>query len=111
MIQTRSTPFEVEYTSETPELNDAMKSKVEQRIQKLVERHRDVTGAALAVGVDGPGPSFRVRLVLYCRPENVAATHEGPSLQAVIREVLDAVERQVREQRERRRARSRRRPE
>jgi len=104
--------FDIEYTSDTPELTNTLKGKVEKRIQKLTHRHKDVTGASLAVEtLSGANqhPDYRVRLVLYHRPDNVAAVRKDDSVANALHDVLDAVERQVREQRERLRARNRRR--
>ena len=104
--------FEIEYASDTPELTDALKAKVEKRLKKLSNGHKDLTGASLAV--DTPSGAnqrieYRVRLVVYRRPDNVAAVRTDDSLSRALGNVLDAVERQVREQRERQRARHRRR--
>ncbi len=104
--------FDIEYTSDTPELTDALKEKVEKRLNKLTNGHKDVTGASLAIEtLSGTNQhiDYRVRLVLYHRPENVASVRKGDAVSNLILEVLDAVERQVREQRERLRARNRRR--
>ena len=102
----------VEYHTDTPELTDALKAKAEARLQKLVKRHRDVTGASLAVktlnGKTAAHHQYRVRLVVYQRPENVAATREDASVSHALHAVLDAVERQVRQRREHQHARSRR---
>ncbi|HMB92022.1 MAG TPA: ribosome-associated translation inhibitor RaiA [Rhodothermales bacterium] len=107
-----NTPFAVEYHSETPELTDTLKEKVEQRLQKLAKRHHDITGASLSVDLQSHDDTssyttYRVRLVVYQRPENVAAVREEDSVAAALKEVLDAVERQVRERRERQRERHR----
>ena len=108
-----ATAFSVEYHTDTPELTDALKAKLEMRLQKLLKRHHDVTGASLAVktltGKNGTAHHrYRVRLVVYQRPENVAAAREDDHVSSALQEVIDAVERQVRERRERQRSRSRR---
>ena len=106
-----NTPFTVEYHSETSELTDALKEKVEQRLQKLAKRHHDITGASLSVDMPSHDTAqytiYRVRLVVYQRPENVAAVREEDSVTTALKEVLDAVERQVRERRDRQRERNR----
>jgi ribosomal subunit interface protein len=104
-------PFVIEYQSDTPELTDALKEKVEQRLEKLAKRHRDITGASLSVDMPSHDAAqrtiYRVRLVVYQRPENVAAVRKEDSVNNALKEVLDAVERQVRERRDRQRERNR----
>lgn len=107
-----STPFAIEYHSETPELTEDLKEKVEKRLQKLAKRHHDITGASLSVDMPShdettPYTTYRVRLVVYQRPENVAAVREEDAVATALKAVLDAVERQVRERRERQRERHR----
>lgn len=104
--------FDIEYSSSIPELTDTLKAKVEKRLQKLANGHKDLTGASL--GIDTPSGAhqhkeYRVRLVVYRRPENVVVVQTGDSISSVLNAVLGVAERQVREQRERQRARSRRR--
>jgi ribosomal subunit interface protein len=107
-----NTPFAIEYHSETPDLTDDLKEKVEKRLQKLAKRHRDITGASLSVDRPShddasPYTVYRVRLVVYQRPENVAAVREDDSVATALKDVLDAVARQVRERRDRQRERNR----
>ena len=105
-----TTGITVEYHDETVELTDALKAKVEQRLEKLARRHRDITGASMAVHtVSGSHrhQEYKVRLVLYHKPDNIAAIREADSVANALLETLDAVERQVREHRERQRERHR----
>ncbi|MFQ5570961.1 MAG: HPF/RaiA family ribosome-associated protein [Rhodothermales bacterium] len=104
--------FDVEYHSDTEKLTNALKAKVERRLEKLAHRHHDITGASLAVQtVSGANrkPDYKVRLVLYHRPDNIAAIRKNETVANALMEALDAVERQVREHRERLHARTRRR--
>jgi ribosomal subunit interface protein len=98
--------FAIEYHSETHEFTDSLKAKVEQRLGKLARQHRDITGASLAIHrVSGANRhhQFRVRLVLYHKPDNIAATHKADAVANALMEALNAIERQVRERRDRRR--------
>ena len=104
------TGFTVEYHTETHELTDSLRAKVEQRLEKLARGHRDITGASLAVQmVSGANRrhEYKVRLVLYHKPDNIAAVHKADTVANALLEALDAVERQVREHRERQRERTR----
>lgn len=105
-----ATGFSVEYHTETYELTNGLKGKVEQRLEKLARRHHDITGASLAVQtVSGANrrPEYKVRLVLYHKPDNIAAIRKADTVANALLEALDAVERQVRQHRERQRERTR----
>ena len=109
MIQTL--PFAIEYTSTTTDLTDALKERVEKRLAKLSRRHHDLTGASLAVDTlsgDTNVPMYRVRLVVYRRPENIAVVRKRPSVEAGVNDILDVMERQIRDRRARRRDSARR---
>ncbi len=96
--------FDIEYHSESSELTDALKAKVAHRLEKLAQQHRDITGASLAVHtISGANrhPEFKVRLVLYHKPDNIAAIRKGESVAKALLEALDAIERQVRDHRQR----------
>jgi ribosomal subunit interface protein len=104
--------FEIEYHSSVEGFTDELKDKVAKRLQKLVQGKRDITGASVALEqLDGSTTphAFRARVVIYQRPKNIAAIEKGETMTAALREALDAVERQVREQRERLRERWKRR--
>ena len=105
-----ATGFTIEYHTETYELTDSLRAKVEQRLEKLARGHRDMTGASLAVQmVSGTNRhhEYKVRLVLYHKPDNIVAIREADTVSNALLEALDAVERQVRERRERQRERAR----
>jgi len=104
------TGFIIEYHTDTPELTENLKGKLQQRLEKLARRHHDITGASLAVNtISGANrhPEYKVRLVLYHKPDNIAAIEKADTVANALLAALDAVERQVREGRERLRARSR----
>ncbi|CAM3270746.1 ribosome hibernation-promoting factor, HPF/YfiA family [Rhodothermus bifroesti] len=91
-----------EYYSENHELTDALKAKVEQRIYKLAKKNRDITGVSVAVQQAERSQTphaYRVRVVVYHRPENIAAVEVAPSVQEALLSALDSIERQVREHR------------
>ncbi|NBC16525.1 MAG: 30S ribosomal protein S30 [Bacteroidetes bacterium] len=95
--------FDIEYHSDTPELTDDLKDKTEQRLAKLTKRHKDVTGASIGIQTasgDTHPRAYRARVVLYLRPDNVASIRKEESVAQALGDALDAVERQVREQRD-----------
>ena len=105
-----ATRFTIEYHTETFEFTNGLKAKLEKRLEKLAGRHRDITGASLAVHtVSGANRhhEYKVRLVLYRKPDNIAAVRKADTVSNALLDALDAVERQVREQRERQRERNR----
>lgn len=95
--------FDIEYHSDTPELTDDLKEKTERRLAKLTKRRKDVTGASIGVQTasgDTHPRAYRVRVVLYLRPDNVAAVRKEETVAQALSDALDAIERQVREQRD-----------
>lgn len=81
------------------------------RLRQLAEPHHDLTGAAvslegLAHGQETPY-LYQCRVVVYARPENLAAVSKETEPKTALNEALSAIERQVREKRERLRERSR----
>ena len=109
-FEMEATGFTIEYHTESIEFTNGLKAKLEKRLEKLAGRHRDITGASLAVhNVSGNNRhhEFKVRLVLYHRPDNIAAVRKANTVSNAVLEALDAVERQVREHRERQRERNR----
>ncbi|ARA92043.1 ribosomal subunit interface protein [Rhodothermaceae bacterium RA] len=99
----------IEYHSDTHEFTEAMKEKVEHRIRKLMRGHKDITGASVAVErhvtPQQHNKEYRVRIVLYFRPDNIAAVSKSDSLNAALQDALEAAERQVREHRDKLRER------
>ena len=102
--------FAIEYYVEGTHLSQRQKDAIEIRLKKLAQGHRDIAGASVAVEcVSGANrrAEYRVRLVVYCKPSNIAATRTQDSVRGAISEALEAVVRQIREQRERMRDRHR----
>ncbi|MDE2731768.1 MAG: HPF/RaiA family ribosome-associated protein [Bacteroidota bacterium] len=102
--------FPIEYYAEGARLPQRQRTGLESRLRKLASRHRDISGASIAVELvsgDNRRAEYRARLVLYCKPANIAATHKSHSVTEAATEAMEAVERQMRSQRERMRERSR----
>ncbi len=99
-----STDVAIEYALDDATLTRGMRAKVTDRIQRLAGGHRDILGAAVALeNMRGTkrNAEYRCRLVLYFKPANIVAVHKAATEKAALLEALDAIERQVRQQRER----------
>jgi ribosome-associated translation inhibitor RaiA len=74
-------------------------TEAETRLKKLADGHSDMTGAA--INVRHPAPDiYEVTVVVYSRPEHVAATQKETNPYLALHETVTAVTRQIREQRE-----------
>lgn len=105
-----SPKFSIEYYAESVHLSQRDKDSIEARIHKLARGHRDISGASVAVErISGTKKhaEYKARLVVYCRPANIAASRTHVLVRSAVSEALEAIERQIREQRERMRDRHR----
>jgi hypothetical protein len=96
--------FHVDYNIEIPNLEEELAVEAEQRLWLLAEEHTDLVGASVAVEelVQDDVPFLhQARVVVYIRPENIAAVEKAESVEAALRGALTAIERQVRERRQR----------
>ena len=98
------TEFGFEYYSEIPDPEDALRAEAERRLLALTEGHDDLIGASVTIeeltGETTPH-RYQSAVVVYKRPENIAATEKAESAEGALKGALSAVERQVREFRER----------
>lgn len=77
-------------------------TEAETRLKKLAADHTDITGAAINIRQPVSGATsflYELTVVVYCRPENIAATKKEATAYQALDEALTAVERQVRQQR------------
>jgi len=96
-------PFEIEFHLDGLHLTDDLKAKVSKRIEKLTKGHKDITGASVGIKKLTGSTTvhmFKARVVVYHRPENIAANEKGESVADALNGALDAVDRQVRQQRD-----------
>jgi ribosome-associated translation inhibitor RaiA len=94
--------FPIEFQSDVPNLNPAVQAEVERRLLDLKGDHNDMTGAAVAVSKPAQEDVpyvFRVRIVVYTRPNDVVGVKEDDTIEGALKSALSAVERQVREKR------------
>lgn len=97
-----STDFYVDYEAEVPSFPDELKAEIEKRLLDLASYHTDMVGAAVSVRTPGKGEMpflFQARIVVYTRPEDVVAVKKSDTLQGALKGALSAIERQVREKR------------
>jgi ribosome-associated translation inhibitor RaiA len=96
--------FHVDYNIEIPNLEEELALEAEQRLWLLAEEHTDLIGASVAMeklAQDDVPFLYQARVVVYIKPENIAAVEKAESVEAALKGALAAIERQVREHRER----------
>jgi ribosome-associated translation inhibitor RaiA len=102
------TDFEFEYHSDLEQGDDPLRGEAEVRLRQLANGHRDVTGASVVIRKPAERSSafiYEARVVAYVRPENITAAEAADSPATALHHALHAVERQVREKRDRLRER------
>ena len=98
-----SSDFYIDYNIEVSEVGDEFKRETEQRLRELAGSHTDMVGAAVALEKTVDTQSYdvyRVRIVVYIRPQDVAVSKEEADPIVALREVLDTLESQIRTARE-----------
>jgi ribosome-associated translation inhibitor RaiA len=97
--------FTIEFNSES--LSEQVEAELfleaDTRLRQLTEGHSDLRGAA--VNVRRPAKTetsfiYEVTVVVYARPSQIAASQKNTDPLTALKESLDAIERQVREKRE-----------
>jgi ribosome-associated translation inhibitor RaiA len=86
------------------ELRDQLSREAQDRLEVLAEGHSDMVGASVALERLAHGASphlYQARVIVYTRPEDIVAVEKAELLTAALKDALSAVERQVREKRER----------
>jgi ribosome-associated translation inhibitor RaiA len=79
--------------------------QADERLRALKGDHKDMIGAAVNIREPAHGETshlFEATVVVYIRPENIAATEKADNPTAALKGALTAVERQVREGRRKR---------
>lgn len=77
-------------------------TEAEERLRSLAANHSDMTGAAISIRRPTAGEAaflHEVTVVVYGRPDHIAATEKEATPHQALRGALDAVERQIRERR------------
>jgi ribosome-associated translation inhibitor RaiA len=95
--------FYVQFNIEVPNIGDEFTGEAERRLRELTEGHSDIIGASVAleniVKVQTPH-RYKVRILLYKRPKNIAVTKKDSEPMTALANALDTVERKVYETRE-----------
>jgi ribosome-associated translation inhibitor RaiA len=99
--------FDFEFYNELENLGDLeekLRDEAETRLRKLSKGHTDITGAAVSLESLDKGAEtnyiVRARVVAYVRPENIVGVEKGDNPLSALKNALSAVERQVREKRD-----------
>lgn len=95
--------FSFEFYSEVPELESELEVEAERRLRELAADRTDMIGASVAVEQPAEAETpyiYQARIVVYIKPENIAAVEKGETVETALKGALDAVERQVRERRD-----------
>jgi ribosome-associated translation inhibitor RaiA len=98
-----SSDFYVDYNIEVSDVGEEFKRETEQRLRELAAPHSDMVGAAVALEKVADTQSYdvyRVRIVVYKRPQDIVVTNQDSDPMLALREALDTVEAQVRATRE-----------
>lgn len=81
----------------------ALFTEAEGRLKMMAEGHQDMTGAAINIREAGKGEQtflYEATVAVYIKPAQIAATNKDPDPVVATRQALDAVERQIRQRRE-----------
>jgi ribosome-associated translation inhibitor RaiA len=95
--------FYIDYNIEVDDVGEAFKRETETRLRELASSHSDIVGAAVALEKTADTQTYdvyRVRIVVYKRPQDIAVTKEDADPMVTLRNVLDTLEEQVRTSRE-----------
>lgn len=97
-----SLDFSIEYHSKSDQITDELAELASTRLRNLRGDHTDMISASVTIepATQAETPhDIQAQVVVHMRPERVVASHDGDSNTAALKGALDAVERQVREQR------------
>jgi ribosome-associated translation inhibitor RaiA len=99
--------FTFEFHTELPNLREVLENELraeaEHRLLALAEGHTDLIGASVVLEQPTRAETsyiYQARVVVYGRPDHLAAVEKDNTLESALRGAIDAVERQVRERRE-----------
>ncbi len=97
--------FPIEFTSDVESTEYDFYVELETSLRQLAEGHRDIISAEARLKKPAEGretpPVFEATVVAYMRPDNIAATEQADDPMKALQGALKALERQVREKRDR----------
>lgn len=102
--------FTIEFNDQglSDQVEAAMFAEADRRLRELAGEHDDLTGAAINVRQPAQAATpfiYEVTVVVYARPQQIAATTKDSDPIIALKNSLSAIERQVREKREKLRER------
>ena len=94
--------FPIEINSESEAYTPDLQEKTFERLEQLKGDHTDMVGAAVTVNeiAKGEDARFEFKVVVYTRPDRVVASEKSNNIRTAMKGALDAMERQIREKRE-----------
>ena len=98
--------FTMEFRDEaglSPSVKNEMQLEAARRLRALREGHTDMTSAEVAIeelAIDTTAHLYEARVAVYMRPDSVVAVEKQQTEMGALKGALSAVERQVREYRE-----------
>jgi len=98
-----SSDFYIDYNIEVSSVGDEFKRETERRLEELASSHSDMVGAAVALEKTADTQTYdlyRVRIVVYKRPQDIVVTKQDAHPMIALRDALDTLEEQVRTSRE-----------
>jgi ribosome-associated translation inhibitor RaiA len=98
-----SSDFYIDYNIEVSSVGDEFKRETERRLEELALSHSDMVGAAVALEKTADTQTYdlyRVRIVVYKRPQDIVVTKQDAHPMIALRDALDTLEEQVRTSRE-----------
>jgi hypothetical protein len=97
-------PFDFEFLNQTQQPDAELYKLAYSKITELAQGHTDIVGAKVSLEELSSGATphaFQARVVLYVRPEHIAATEIAPSCLEALQQALNAAKKQVQEKRNR----------
>jgi ribosome-associated translation inhibitor RaiA len=95
--------FDFEFYSEVPNVPEGLRLEVMEELESLAEGKNDMIGASVAIErvAHGETPHFyKARIVAYIKPEYITINEKGENIETALRGALKAIERKIREKRE-----------
>ncbi len=101
----RELDFTIEFNSEnlSERLENELFLEADRRLRQLAEDNNDLRGAAVTVRRPAKAETsfiYEVTVVVYARPSHIAASQKNADPILALKDSLNAVERQVREKRD-----------
>lgn len=97
--------FPIEFRSSV-DVNEEIRADIEERLLKLAGDRTDMIRAAVSISEPGQSEEqtflYQARIVVFMRPDSVAADKKDDTIEGALKSAMNAIERQVREQRKKR---------